>query len=159
TDRNYAFNVSKEGYLFFSENFSLVGLDDPSEPFIMDIPLQPLSNGISIELKNIFYETDKYDLKPESRAELNKVIEFLNSNPDVKIEIGGHTDNVGTKEYNQVLSENRAKTVSNYLTNHGIAKNRVQHKGYNFSQPKYPNDTEGGRAKNRRTELKIISIK
>ncbi|MEA3443126.1 MAG: OmpA family protein, partial [Bacteroidota bacterium] len=155
-DQNYAFNVSKDGYLFHSENFSLKNLEDPSKPFLIDIGLKKIEAGISVVLKNIFYETDSYALKPESKTELNKLLAFLNKNPGIKIEIGGHTDNIGTKEYNLELSENRAKSVNDYLIAQGIDKERLNFKGYGMSKPIDTNETEEGRATNRRTEFMII---
>ncbi|MFH2143898.1 MAG: OmpA family protein [Bacteroidota bacterium] len=157
-ENDYVFNASKEGYLFYSENFSLKNLSSKGEPFVMDIPLQPIAINATIELKNIFYDTDQYTLKAKSKVELNKMIDYLVKNPNLSIEIGGHTDNVGTKEYNQKLSENRSKTVYQYLIDAGINKSHLSFKGYNFSQPRYPNDTDANRAKNRRTELKIVKI-
>ena len=157
-DRNYAFNVSKEGYLFYSENFSLADLEDPSEPIIMNIPLQPIKEGVTVVLKNIFFEFNKYDLKSNSYAELNKVLAFMLHNPHIQIEIGGHTDNVGAKEFNKTLSTNRAKSVYNYLISNGIEASKLSYKGYDFSMPIASNDTEEGRALNRRTEFKIVGI-
>ncbi len=157
-DKDYAFNVSREGYLFYSENFSLTNLEHPEEPYIMNIPLQPIEKGVTVVLKNIFFKTDSYDLLPDSYTELGKVVEYMNANPKMKIEIGGHTDNVGTKAYNKTLSENRAKSVYNYLISQGIAKERLSYSGYDFSVPVATNDTEEGRAQNRRTEFKVVSI-
>ena len=157
-DKDYAFNVSREGYLFYSENFSLTNLEHPEEPYIMNIPLQPIEKGVTVVLKNIFFKTDSYDLLPDSYTELGKVVEYMNANPKMKIEIGGHTDNVGTKAYNKTLSENRAKSVYNYLVSQGIAKERLSYSGYDFSVPVATNDTEEGRAQNRRTEFKVVSI-
>jgi outer membrane protein OmpA-like peptidoglycan-associated protein len=157
-DRNYAFNVSKDGYLFYSENFSLTNLEDPSEPFIMNIPLQPIREGVTIVLKNIFFDFNKFELQSSSYAELNKVVSFMLKNPHVRIEIGGHTDNVGNKEFNASLSTNRAKAVYNYLLSKGIEASRLSYKGYDFSMPIADNDTEVGRALNRRTEFKIVGI-
>lgn len=158
-NHEYAFNASKKGYLFYSEHFSLAEGNSENKEYILDIPLQPIKENMKVVLKNIFYETDSYTLKNESQAELNKLISFLKENPEVTIEIGGHTDNIGTKEYNKKLSENRAKTVFEYLVNKGIAKERLTYNGYDFSMPLSTNDTEEGRALNRRTEFKIISIK
>lgn len=157
-NKNYAFNASKEGYMFYSENFSLKELEDPSKPYELNIPLLAIKKDVKIVLKNIFYETNKYNLKPESKAELTKLVEFMTKNSKIKIEISGHTDNVGTQAYNQNLSENRAKTVYEYLITNGVEKERVSYKGYNFSKPVATNDTEEGRAENRRTEFKIISV-
>lgn len=156
-NKNYALNVSKNGYLFYSENFSLKEAADLSTPFQLDIPLQPIGIGTVTELKNIFFETGKYDLKEESKAELQKLVDFLTLNKTVKIEIGGHTDNVGDKKQNLTLSQNRAKAVYDYLVNKGIATERLSYMGYGDAQPKFPNDTPENRAKNRRTEFKVTA--
>lgn len=155
TNKNYALNVSCKGYLFYSENFSLKNLKD-KEPFIMDIGLKPIQVGENMVLKNIFFETNDYTLKTESKAELKKLLEFLNSNPDLQIEVSGHTDNVGDKIYNQILSEKRAKTVSEYLTQHGVQASRVKFKGYGDTKPVNNNETDEGRQLNRRTEFLVI---
>jgi outer membrane protein OmpA-like peptidoglycan-associated protein len=155
--RNYALNVSKPGYLFYSDNFSLAGIHRLIDPFLKDVPLSPIRQGETVILKNIFYGFDSFEVKPESQAELNKIIEFLNSNPSVQIEISGHTDNIGNSQYNQVLSEKRAKSVVDYLAGKGIQINRLSFKGYGSSVPKTGNDTEEGRSINRRTELRIVN--
>jgi len=152
----YALNVSKEGYMFYSANFQL---DNPmliDTTYRLEIPLQPIKIGSVTILKNIFFEFDSFNLKPESNAELNKLIDFLKKNPTIKIEIGGHTDNKGNKDYNKTLSENRSKSVMDYLTSHGIEAARLQYKGYGMDKPIDTNDTETGRATNRRTEFMII---
>jgi len=156
TNKNYALNVSREGYLFYSGNFSLKDSHDDSKPFHKDVPLQPIQVGETVILKNIFFDTDKYDLKSESIAELNKLITFLKDNPAVKIEIRGHTDNQGSEEHNTLLSDNRAKAVYNYLTENSVNKTRLSYKGYGEKQPIATNDTPEGRAINRRTEFKIV---
>jgi outer membrane protein OmpA-like peptidoglycan-associated protein len=121
--------------------------------------MTPLKAGESVVLNNIFFDFDKATLKPESYVELNKVIDFLNFHTTAKVEISGHTDNYGDDAYNQKLSENRAKAVYDYLVNTGkINPSRLSYKGYGETKPIGPNDTEEGRAKNRRTELKVISI-
>ncbi|GAH84798.1 unnamed protein product, partial [marine sediment metagenome] len=156
TNMDYALNVSKEGYLFYSDHFSLKGVREITDPFLKDIPLKFLKPGETVILRNIFYETDLFALKSESEAELNKIIEFLNANTGIRIEISGHTDNVGNIEYNQKLSENRAKTVYQHLEQNKIGKERLAYKGYGMLNPVTTNDTEEGRAMNRRTELKIL---
>ncbi len=156
TNKDYCLNVSKKGYLFFSENFALKGIFKSTEPFLKDVPMQPIKIGETIILKNIFYKIDSFALKKESKIELDKVVKFLRDYPEVKIEISGHTDNIGTAEYNQALSENRAKSVVNYLINSSVLKERIVYKGYGYSKPVASNDTEEGRAQNRRTELKVI---
>lgn len=150
--KNYMLNASTAGYLFFSENFEIEG---EASGFNFDVKMKPIKEGQKVVLKNIFFETNKYVLKPESETELDKLVSFLNKNETLHIEIGGHTDNVGSKEYNQRLSENRAKSVYDYLVSKGISADRLQYKGYNFEQPIASNDTEEGRAKNRRTEFKV----
>ena len=156
-NKNYAFNASRNGYLFYSENFSLINRKNPEEPFLMDIPLKPIKTGEKVVLKNIFFETGKYNLKDESRSELNKLGDFLIKNPKVKIEVSGHTDNVGDQKMNQTLSLNRAKSVYDFLITNGIAAERLTYKGFGETQPVDSNDAEKGRAANRRTEFKVIS--
>ncbi len=154
--KNYGLNISKAGYLFYSQNFSLVG-HEPKNPFIISVLLQPIEIGSKVILNNIFFDTNKFDLKPESIAELQKLVDFLNVNPALKIEISGHTDNVGNDELNQTLSENRAKAVYQYLVDNKIDPTRLQYKGYGKTQPIATNDTDEGRGKNRRTEFKIVA--
>ena len=149
--------MSKDGYLFYSENIALEGIHSEIKPFIKDVPLKPIKVGEIVVLRNIFFETDKFELKNESKVELNKLIDLLKLNKSLKIEISGHTDNVGNEKYNLTLSENRAKTVYEYLSNNGILKTRLTFKGYGWSKPIENNDTENGRANNRRTEFKVIS--
>jgi len=157
TDRELALNVSKEGYLFFSENFNYTDPRTSTEPYIRDIPLIPIEQGKVTVLRNVFFDTDSHELKPESEAELAKLSEFLLQNPSITIEIGGHTDSVGSLQYNLELSEKRAGAVVEFLTIAGIDRQRLSAKGYAFNNPIAPNETEEGRAKNRRTEFKITS--
>jgi outer membrane protein OmpA-like peptidoglycan-associated protein len=156
--KDYALNASKDGYLFYSDNFSLAH-EQNNKPVMKDVPLIPLQKGARVVLNNIFFETNKYDLKDESMVELNKLIAFLNKNAGVAIEIGGHTDNTGGKELNIKLSDNRAKSVYEYLINHGIATDRLSYKGYADNEPVATNESVEGRAKNRRTEFKIMDIR
>jgi outer membrane protein OmpA-like peptidoglycan-associated protein/Tfp pilus assembly protein PilF len=153
--KNYGLNISKSGYLFYSENFSLIG-HQAKKTFNISVSLSPIELGGKVILKNIFFDTGKFDLEAESKAELLKLIEFLNTNPTVHIEISGHTDNVGRDQINQTLSENRARSVYQYLVTNGITPTRLVYKGYGKTQPIAPNDTEENRAKNRRTEFKVI---
>jgi outer membrane protein OmpA-like peptidoglycan-associated protein/tetratricopeptide (TPR) repeat protein len=158
-DRDYALNVSHPGYLFYSERFALKTLTDVTKPFQMDVPLQPIDTGAIVELRNVFFETAKFDLKPESKAELDKLIAFLKANPAIKGELAGHTDNVGDKKMNQVLSQNRAKAVYDFLVAGGIEAKRLTFKGYGDTKPKVKNDSDENRAINRRTEFRITSSK
>jgi outer membrane protein OmpA-like peptidoglycan-associated protein len=152
---DYAFNVNRKGYLFFSENFML---SNPTADSVyeIDIPLQPIEVNASIILKNIFFDVNQYELKPASQIELDDVVKLLKENPLVQIQINGYTDNVGKPADNLLLSENRAKSVVNYLKAKGIDAKRLSFKGYGETQPVSPNTTETGRALNRRTELKVL---
>ena len=154
--KNYGLNISRAGYLFYSENFSLMGLEQ-KKPYNITVFLEPIEIGNKVILNNIFFDTNKFNLKPESIAELQKLLEFLNLNPSIHIEISGHTDDVGNDELNQVLSENRAKSVYQYLITNSISPSRLVFKGYGKTQPIVPNTDDENRTKNRRTEFKIIA--
>lgn len=158
SNHNYLVNVSKPGFLFYSDNFSLKDkVADYNKPYKLQIPLQPIDTGI-IELKNIFFDVNKWDLKAESKAELQKIITFLKANPTLKIEFSGHTDNSGDKVFNKTLSTNRAKAIYDYVIEKGaLPAANLSYKGYGDTKPKAPNDTPENKAKNRRTELKVLS--
>ena len=154
--KNYAFNVSKKGYLFYSGRF-LMKETRQQQNFTYNIPLQPLQKGTSIVLKNIQFETGKYELLPESYIELDKLILMLLENPKLQVQIIGHTDNVGKENDNQFLSSQRAKVVVDYLIDKKISAERLTSKGMGAQTPISDNQTEQGRALNRRTEMLIIS--
>jgi outer membrane protein OmpA-like peptidoglycan-associated protein/tetratricopeptide (TPR) repeat protein len=154
--KDYAFNVNRKGYLFFSENFPL-SQKQPDSTYNIDIPLQPIEANAMVILKNIFFDVNKYDLKSESKVELDQIVQLMKENITLKIEISGHTDNVGKPSDNLKLSENRAKSVVIYLTAKGIDAKRLSFKGIGDTKPIADNNTEEGRAKNRRTELKVVS--
>jgi len=154
--KDYAFNVNRKGYLFFSENFSL-SHKIPDSTYDIDIPLKSIEANATIVLKNIFFDTKKFDLKPESTSELDKIVLLMRDNPTLKIQINGHTDNVGKADDNMLLSNNRAQSVVKYLVTKGIEPSRLSFKGYGATQPVADNNTEEGRASNRRTELKVVS--
>ena len=155
-DHEYALNVSKDKYLFHSEHFALPKQDVLTEPYRMDVALQPIKFGEKVVLKNVFFETASFALLPESKVELNKLVAFMENNATIRIEIGGHTDNVGTAEDNQSLSENRAKSVRNYIIDNGVSADRIDYRGYGETQPIDTNETPEGRANNRRTEFKVL---
>jgi outer membrane protein OmpA-like peptidoglycan-associated protein len=157
-DRDYALNVSASGYLFYSEHFAFKGIHSHAEPQRRDVPLDRVDVGSVVILHNVFYATGSYELKPESRAELNKVRDFLVTNPAIGVEISGHTDNTGSPEHNQELSEQRAESVVRYLAGLGISDGRLKAAGYGEMQAIDENNTEEGKARNRRTELKIVRI-
>ena len=156
-NHEYALSASKDGYLFYSKNYSLKETKtDFNHPYLINVPMQPLDTGYVIELKNVFFDVDKFELKPTSKAELNKLADFMKKNASVSGELGGHTDNTGDSKKNKQLSENRAKAVQEYLVSQGINANRISYKGYGETKPKFPNDTPEHRAENRRTEFKVI---
>ncbi len=178
---DYALNVSCKGYLFYSENFALTETTSFDKPFEAKVALQPIgsevivaSNGNStttsdgtstpnsenpkpIILKNVFFESGIADLKVASKSELNKLVTLLKDNPTMKIQINGHTDNVGNPTNNQTLSFNRATSVMNYLIANGIEANRLNAKGFGESQPIDTNETVEGRKNNRRTEFVMVN--
>ncbi len=139
-------------HIFQSFNFDLKGLREYQEKYL-EIPLQPIERGASFVLNNIFFDFNSADLKDESKPELDRLVKFLKKNPRIKITLAGHTDIVGTEEYNQKLSERRAKAVADYLIKNGIDPLRINTVGYGSRKPVAPNDTEEGRAKNRRVEV------
>lgn len=155
--KDYAFSVNKKGYLFYSDQYLLAG-KSPDSTYQKDIPLSPIMANASIILKNIFFDLNKAELKTESQAELDKLVQLLNENPSLRIEISGHTDNIGKPADNLLLSNNRAKAVVNYLISKKIPATRLSAKGYGETKPVADNKTEEGRAQNRRTEVKVISL-
>lgn len=154
--KEYLFNVSKEGYLFYSDNIKISVESERIDPKILDIKLKKIEVGGSVILRNIFFNTASYEILENSKIELEKLVSFLNLNSTIIIEIRGHTDIIGTSEYNKVLSENRAKAVYEFLANRDINKERMTFAGFGFNKPISTNETDEGRALNRRTEFRII---
>ncbi len=154
--KDYALQVKRDGYLFFSDHVALKDQYTAGDPFLKDVPLQPVRAGKIVAMNNIFFETDRSDLKPESHIELNSLLELLRNNPGVKIEIRGHTDNTGSEEHNLALSTARAKVVYDYLVSKGINAERLVYKGFGETSPLAGNDTERGRQLNRRTEFRVL---
>jgi len=153
--RRYALNASAEGYLFYSESYD-VAEGAPGEPITLEAPLSPLTSGSVIALRNIFFNTASYELLPASNAELDKLVKLLKSNPSLRIELGGHTDNVGNDAANQKLSEQRAQAVRDFAVKQGIDGASITAKGYGEAKPLATNDTEEGRSLNRRTEVTVL---
>ena len=151
----YSFLADKNGYYSISENIKTDTINNYIE-IERNLYLAPIEVGATILLNNIFFEFDKADLQTESIAELNRLIKALQDYPGLIIEIAGHTDNVGTDEYNLQLSHNRAHAVMNYLLQKGIAAKRLKSQGYGESKAVATNETEEGRALNRRVEFTII---
>jgi len=154
--KNYGIVVKAEGYLFHSENVN-IPITYGYQEIEKNIALYKLKVGTKIVLNNIFFDYDQATLRLESTAELTRLVNVMKDNPSINIEISGHTDNKGSDAYNQKLSENRAKAVVDYLVEKGVAKGRMEYKGYGESLPVATNDTEEGRQLNRRTEFEILS--
>uniref|UniRef100_UPI0032176859 OmpA family protein n=1 Tax=uncultured Draconibacterium sp. TaxID=1573823 RepID=UPI0032176859 len=154
--RNYAFNVSEPGFLFYSESFLLADDNSITDPFHLAIELEPIEIGAQMDLHNIYYETDSFAILPQSEPELQILVSFLKENSKLKVEIQGHTDSSGSAESNLLLSKRRAKSVVDYLVENGIGLSRLKYEGYGDSRPIATNETVEGRRENRRTTIKII---
>ncbi|XOV95001.1 MAG: OmpA family protein [Bacteroidota bacterium] len=155
--RNYSVSTNSEGFFFYSESFE-VPKDTTYTEIIMDIALEPIEKGTKVVLNNIFFESGRAELKPISYVELNKAVDLLKDNPTMVIEIGGHTDNLGSDELNLKLSQSRADAVRDYMILAGLDEARIRSKGYGESMPIEDNATEEGRAANRRTEFEIVEF-
>ena len=145
--------VDRQGYLFQSQSF-YVNVDS-SNSIKKDIYLKPIKKGTSVRLNNIFFEFNSASLTQNSKTELYKIVGFLSENPGTKITISGHTDDLGTDDYNQELSEKRAESVYTFLVNHGIAPENLTYIGYGESKPLIANRDEESRKINRRIEFSI----
>jgi len=150
----YYFTASHEGFLNTTD--SLNYNSDEVTPMTKDLALQPIEVGAVVRLKNIYFDYNKASLKKESFVELEKVVTFLNENPTVEIEIEGHTDSDGADDRNLSLSQNRSQSVVDYISSKGIAKSRLKAKGFGESKPIDTNDTDAGRANNRRVEFTVL---
>jgi len=157
TGNDYTLTVNRRGYLFYSEFFQLSNTV-PDSVYQKDILLQPIQLNASLTFSNIQFSTNSFVLPESGKIELNKLINLMNENPSIQVEIGGHTDNVGSAENNRILSENRAKAIVQYLQNNNVGANRLRWKGYGATQPIASNSSEAGRALNRRTTFTIIGL-
>ncbi len=151
----YGFMAQKVNFYPVSNYVDATALKEYNE-INYDLLLNPIEVGESIRLNNLFFDTDKSELKSTSFPELERLVDFMKANPKIVIEISGHTDNVGAAAYNQTLSDERAKSVLNYLISKGIHAKRLTSKGFGLSKPVASNDTEEGKAINRRVEMKIL---
>ncbi len=167
---DYALSVEKKGYAFYSENFALKEGLKKEDPFLIEVALMPIPETPSdpdeqapaiesdpIVLKNVFFETGSAQLLESSRQELDRLFQLLQEYPRMRIQINGHTDNVGSEADNQQLSEDRAKAVHDYLIEKGIPERRLAYKGFGESRPVASNDDPQGRSQNRRTEFVILN--
>jgi OOP family OmpA-OmpF porin len=153
--RVYDVSVSKKGYLFYSTRFDL-GDVTKFDAMIRDIELTPIERGSSVVLNNLFFKLDSdnvFDYE-KSQFELDRLIKFMQGNPGMKIQIGGHTDSSGSEAYNKTLSEKRAQAVYGFLVDHGIKKSRLIVKGYGYSKPLSLSQA----AKNRRVQITVLSV-
>jgi len=166
TYKNYAFQVTKPAYLLFSDRFELKEVNTAIDPFEIEVVLfpvpkqevkdKPLAYNQAITLENVLFETGSATLLPESDFEIATLVKILNDNPEIKIRIHGHTDNVGSESDNLILSEARAQSVFNRIVSMGIVSSRVTFKGFGETVAIAANDTEEGRAQNRRTEFIVV---
>ncbi len=150
----YSIVGQAEGYLNTTD--SIEHADEEVLAYTKDLYLKPIEIGTTVRLNNIFFDFDKTTLKSESYVELDKVVEFLTNNSTLEIEIAGHTDSKGSDDYNLNLSQGRAQAVVDYLISHGIDDFRLIAKGYGETVPLETNDTEEGRAYNRRVEFTVL---
>jgi outer membrane protein OmpA-like peptidoglycan-associated protein len=155
--RLYGFLASSEKFISVNENIDLKELGEYKE-LERDLYLVPIEIGEKVRLNNIFFATGKWDLLPESFTELDKLLKILTDNPNMVIEINGHTDNVGDDESNLSLSQKRAAAVVTYLLGKGVASTRLDSRGFGETQPVAPNESDEGRALNRRVEFVIIKM-
>jgi outer membrane protein OmpA-like peptidoglycan-associated protein len=149
----FLIELNAEGYFFLNRPLSF---DTDSTLLVRNYSLQPMQKGARIVVENILFNTGKATLRTESYAELNKLARLLNENPEVRIEVSGHTDNVGSAAVNNRLSGQRAESVKGYLEMQGVAADRIESAGYGFERPIAPNNSEEGRAANRRVEIEVI---
>lgn len=154
--RKYGLEISAKGYLFFARTLDLNEIEIKNDTIYKDFVLDKVEVGKKMVLENIYFETNSAKLKPSSYTELERVVKLLQNNPGIKLEISGHTDNVGSYLANKKLSENRAKSVVDYLVKQGIDDSRLTYEGYSFTQPIAPNDSPEGRQKNRRVEFEVL---
>lgn len=153
-EREYSINISRTGYFFYSGTMKISG--NKSSNIQKTFKLTKIQKGASANLQNIYFDTDKWEVKGESLPELNKLVALLNQNPKLNILIEGHTDNTGTESHNQLLSENRAKAVMEFLISRNINPNRLSFKGFGAEKPISDNVTDEGKRLNRRTTIRVI---
>lgn len=148
--------ATAEGYVNATDSVEVIS--EEITPVIKDIMLQPIELGLTVRLKNIYFDFDKTTLKSESFVELNKVVDFLKQNASISIQIEGHTDSKGSDDYNLNLSQGRSQSVVDYLISQGIDASRLSAQGFGESTPIDTNDTDAGRANNRRVEFRVVKM-
>lgn len=156
-DKNYLIRANADHFFAQSENLNLDSMVKAGFKVIhKDLYLVPIEVGAVVRLNNVYFDFDKWDLRPESFVELDRVVKLLMDNPTIEIEMSAHTDSWGTDEYNIKLSDNRARSVMNYILSKGISPSRIISKGYGETKPVVPNDTYDNRQLNRRCEFTIL---
>jgi outer membrane protein OmpA-like peptidoglycan-associated protein len=156
-DKNYSIRASADKFFAISENLNLDSLVKAGYKEIhKDLYLVPIEVGQVVRLNNVFFDFDKYNLRPESFAELDRVVKLLEENPAIEIEMSAHTDSRWSDEYNFVLSDNRARSVMEYILSKGISPSRITAHGYGETRPVATNETDEGRQLNRRVEFTIM---
>jgi len=157
--KNYGYYIDHENYFPLSGNIDLKDQKEKIEiekNFVLQSYTEIINEQVAISLENVFFDHNKHVLKPESYSELNRLAKFIKENKNLKIEISGHTDNVGTTQYNKQLSQKRANAVKNYLVTKNCTSSKLISKGYGETKPISDNDTDIGKAKNRRVEFKVV---
>jgi outer membrane protein OmpA-like peptidoglycan-associated protein len=154
---NYSINITCPGYMFYGQDleYDSLGLNPQVR---IDARLDPIKVGAKVALRNIYFEIGKWDLDPKSKPELNRLLYFLNMNPRITIEIGGHTDSTGDITTKIELSKKRTDQVRDNMLLSGVSGYRMETKGYGLTQPVSDNLTPEGRARNRRVEVKVLSL-
>jgi len=155
--KDYTFIVNRKGYLYYSNLYEL-SKEKSDSTYIKDIALQPVQLNATMVFKNVQFEKNAYNLLPVSTVELDKLVQLLTENPTIKLQINGHTDNTGNADDNLKLSTNRAKSVVDYLVSKSISATRLTYKGFGAIKPIADNNSEDGKAKNRRTEFVIVGM-
>jgi outer membrane protein OmpA-like peptidoglycan-associated protein len=157
TGKDYTFVVNRKGYLYYSNLYEL-SKEKSDSTYVKDIALQPVQLNATMVFKNVQFEKNAYSLLPVSTVELDKLVQLLIENPTIKLQINGHTDNTGSADDNLKLSTNRAKSVVDYLVSKSIVATRLSYKGFGATKPIADNNTEEGKAKNRRTEFVVVGM-
>ncbi len=157
SQKDYKLSVENEGFVFVNQNLALPGATDRETVVRRTIEMRKLEMGVVSILRNLYFDFDRATFKQESYDELNKLERMMAQNPNLKVEISGHTDNVGSKSYNQLLSRKRAEAVKDFLTKKGIDARRISVVGYGETRPLASNDDDKeGRELNRRVEFKVL---
>ncbi|NDC77851.1 MAG: flagellar motor protein MotB, partial [Chitinophagia bacterium] len=153
---DYGFHVRRKGYLFHSGSFPLS--KTPDAPYTLDIPLMPIERDAVVELRNLYFPSGSATLAPASATELDQLVQLLTENPSLRVRIEGHTDDVGTAQDNLALSNRRSASVVDHLVSKGIPRERLSCQGFGATRPVTPNTSVEARARNRRTELRVLGL-